>query len=195
MVNIIPHSNMENNIKINNYTKDLNYADSNYVAEKVERFLRKKLRRYWHIDSIVAVKNKNLQFAGVDKILKVSGQQPIRVEEKIRRITRNDILIELVADNNFYLKAHRGLGWGLKPYSTDLLLYFYEDSETGHIFSWVKFQKTLLNNLPIWYDLAKNNIKGFALKKAFNKGYYSINIVVPRTVFLKSYLKVGGIIL
>jgi len=195
MINIIPVEQKQSHKKINIYNQDMEYADSKKVAEKVERFLRLKLKKIWKIDSVVSVKEKKLQYAGVDRLITVSGQQPLRIEEKIRRITRGDILVELIADNNYYLKSHRGLGWGLKPYSTDLLLYFFEDTETGHIFSWIKFQKTLMDNLPKWYDLAKNNSKGFSLKKAYNKGYYSLNIVIPRTIFLKKYKKCGGIIL
>lgn len=182
-------------MKVNDYSKDMSYADSQEILEKTNRFLRSKLMIFFKIKNIVPVKDRTLQYSGVDKILNTMDGKIIRIEEKVRRITRNDILVELIADNNFYLKKPRGLGWGLKDYSTDLLLYYFEDSNTGWIFSWNKFQKTLLKNLPIWYNFAKNNQYGFSIKKAQNKGYYSINIVIPKEFFLNSYVKEGGAII
>jgi len=194
MSDIVPNGNSKG-IKINYYNNDMHYADSKEVSDKIEAFLRNKLKKYWQIKSTVQIKEKKLQFSGVDRLLMIPERQPIRVEEKVRRKTRGDILIELIADNNFYLKEHRGLGWGLKNYSTDILLYFFEDTETGHIFHWNKFQKALLANLPEWYDLAKSKRRGFSLRKAYNKNYYSLNIAIPRSVFLKAYIKEGGIVI
>jgi len=180
-------------MKINNYAEDLAYSDS--VSDKVNLFTRSKLSQFYNIDNIISVQEKHLQFAGVDKIVKTIDGKIIRIEEKIRRVTRNDILIELLANTDQYLKHPRGLGWGLKAYSTDILLYYFEDSNTGWFFHWAKFQKTLIKNLPVWFDLAKNNKNGFMFKYAYNKGYKSKNIVIPKNVFLNAYVNEGGVII
>jgi len=192
----LPGSLSDPGIQFNNYGDDMAYAESKMVSRKVEAFLRKKLSQFWHIEKILPVQVTNLQYSGVDRLMIIPNQQPVRVEEKIRRQTRNDILIELVADNRHYLKHPRGLGWGLKDYTTDLLLYFFEDTQTGYVFHWEKFQKTLLKNLPEWYRLAESpNKNGFSLNKAFNKGYYSLNIAIPSRVFTKAYSDMGGLVL
>jgi len=192
MSNILPPEAVK---KVNDYNQDMKYADSASVRGKLDRFMRSKLHKFWNIESIFPIKEKKLQFAGVDSIIKIHGQQPIRVEEKVRRLTRKDILVELIADNRYYLKGHRGLGWGLKNYTTDLLVYFFEDTQTGFIFHWEKFQKALIQNLPEWYDLAKKEQYGFSLKKAQNKKYYSLNIVIPQNAMLHAYKNAGGIII
>jgi len=182
-------------MKVNYYNKDMAYADSEEMKNKTNSFMRRKLNFFWTIEKITSVKTKKLQFLGADKIINVVGQAPLIVEEKIRRITRNDILIELIADDRYYLKAHRGTGWGLKEYSSDLLLYYFEDTDTGHIFSWKKFQKTLLKNLPIWYPLAQKRKFGYNLIRAKNVNYSSLNIAIPMKDFLEAYKKSGGIII
>ena len=181
------------NVKINDYKKDLNFADS--CSEQINQFIRQKLIKFFVIKDIITVKEAHLQFAGADKIVKTIDGKIIKIEEKIRRVTRNDILIELLADQDQYLKNINKIGWGLKNYSTDILLYYFADSNTGWFFHWSKFQKTLLKNLPNWYDLAKANKNGFMLKTAYNRNYKSLNIVIPKNVFLNAYIKEGGVII
>lgn len=180
-------------MKINDYKKDLEFA--NNASDKANNFIFEKLRRFYNISSILSVEEKQLQFNGVDKIIRTTDGKIIKLEEKIRRITRNDILVELIADTRYYLKKPRGLGWGLKPYTTNLLMYYFEDTDTGWIFSWEKFQKALLKNMPVWYDYAKNNQYGFSFKYAYNYNYKSMNIVIPNNAILNAYIEQGGSII
>jgi len=180
-------------MNINTYSEDNRYAESKELALKTNSFLHKKLSKYWKIESILPVTDKRLQKNGVDKLMFVNSQQPISIEEKIRRFTRNDILVELIGDHRYYLKKDFALGWGLRDYKTDLLLYYFEDTNTGYVFNWKKFQKAFLKNLPIWHDFAKKRLFGFSLHKAYNdRGYHSINIAIPKDRMIEAYIECGG---
>ena len=188
--------------KINYYGKDISYADSSEIFEKTSAFIRNKLQPIDMVKKILPVTDKKLQFEGVDKILILESGAIRRLEEKIRRISYNDILIEIIADNRyasydsstneFKCEAFRGEGWGMKTYQTDFLLYYFEDTNTGYLFSWQKFRKVLTEYLQYWYQQAEKNKNGFGLKIAHNKDYYSVNIAIPTHIFLSAYIYVGG---
>ena len=183
-------------MKVNDYSKDIAFAEDKDLSVKINSFIRKKLSGVGiSISNVVSVTDKNLQFQGVDKILTDTNFKRLKVEEKVRRNTKNDILIELISNNNEYLKSIKGIGWGLKDYNTDLLVYYFADTNTGYVFSWKKFQSALMKNLPQWYDIAKTRKRGFGLFKAQNKRYYSLNIAIPWKNFLKAYEEAGGTII
>ena len=163
--------------------------------EAANAFLIQKLSPFYKIERIRNVEEKQLQFAGIDKIVTTLNAGILRVEEKIRTITRKDILIELVSNDTKYLKAPNALGWGLRDYNTDILSYFFADSRTGYIYSYKKFKKTLYDNLFEWYKLAEKRQYGFGIFKAKNERYSSINIAVPINAFNSAYKQNGGIIL
>lgn len=188
--------------KINYYGKDISYADSAEVFQKTNDFIHKKLDSIDLVKKILPVTDKKLQFEGVDKVLVLESGAIRRLEEKIRRKTYNDILVEIVADNRyasynsqtneFKQEMHRGVGWGMKKYETDFLLYYFEDTDSGYLLSWKKVRQVLALNLQNWYQLAEKNKNGFGLKIAYNKDYHSINLAIPTQVFLNAYIAVGG---
>jgi hypothetical protein len=187
-------------MKIHKYSKSNRFSEDPQIMASSNKFIRKKLSKFYKVKEIVFVKDKTLQSQGVDKILTTFDSKIIRIEEKIRKVTRSDVLLELIGDNRRYLKEEIGLGWALRPYDTDLLLYYFVDSDSGILLSWKKFKVMLDKNLPKWYDLAKKEQKGFALKKAHNvetstgekRYYYSLNIVVPMEDLKNAYTEVGG---
>ncbi len=191
--------------KINYYGNDMQYADSQEIKMKADSLIREKLSFMGPIMRIDSIKDKNMQFAGIDKLILFSNGKTLKLEEKVRRKDYGDLLIEIIADNNFATYDHntnvfestqpRGIGWGMKDYSSDLLFYFIETESKGFIFSWKKFQAIFKGYLPIWYKLALEKKQGFSLKIAKNKGYDTINIAVPKNVFFNEYVKLGGRIL
>lgn len=191
--------------KINNYELDLKYADSDNIVKKANALIREKLSFMGPIIRIDSISDRQMQYAGIDKLILFSNGKTIRVEEKIRRNDYGDILIELIANNKFATYEHkennyqfthlRGVGWGMKQYSSDLLFYFIESENKGFLFSWKKFQAIFKAFLPYWYEFALNKEFGFSLKTAKNKDYDSINLVVPKHIFFEEYEKIGGKIL
>lgn len=191
--------------KINNYSNDMKYADSEEMKLKADNLIRQKLCFMGPIMRIDSIKDKTMQYAGIDKLILFSNGKTLKLEEKIRRIDYGDLLVEIIADNNFASYDYntnvfestkpRGVGWGMKDYSSDLLFYFIEKEEKGFIFSWKKFQAIFKGFLPIWYELALNKKEGFSLKVAKNKGYDTINIAIPKEAFFNEYIKIGGKIL
>lgn len=188
--------------KINYYSKDISYADSKEIFDKTSAFIRNKLMSIDMVKKILPVTDRQLQFEGVDKILILESGAIRRLEEKIRRKSYNDILIEIVADNRyasynsltneFKSEVFRGVGWGMKTYQTDFLLYYFEDTNSGYLFSWQKIRRLLNEYLQGWYQQAEKNKNGFGLKIAKNKEYSSINIAIPTHIFLNAYVSVGG---
>lgn len=191
--------------KINIYSDDINYADSKEVSEKANVLIRQKLSFMGVISRIDSIKDKEMQFAGIDKLILFSNGKTLKLEEKVRRKDYGDILIEIIANNNFASYDHitnefkytelKGVGWGMKNYSSDLLFYFIESENKGFMFSWKKFQAIFKGYLPIWYDLALQKKQGFAIRIAKNKTYDSINIAIPKKIFFEEYVKLGGKIL
>jgi len=188
--------------KINYYSSDMKYADSEEIFKKTSSYIFRKMAEINPILKINPVTNKKMQFEGVDKILTTRKNVFLKLEEKVRKKDWGDILIEIVADdryasycphtNQFNYSEMRGVGWGMKQYKTDLLLYYFEESDSGYLLSWKKFQEMFLNNIQSWYLLALANKDKFAIKNAQNKNYSSINIAIPKKEFEKAYIKVGG---
>jgi hypothetical protein len=202
-------------MKINNYSKDIKYADNKEILEKTNKLIFEKLSKKIPISEIIQVKDKKQQFLGIDKIIKTKENKFLKLEEKIRRKDWGDFLIEIIANNRFAtintntrtfsFSKKRGIGWGMKAktndYNTDILLYYFEESNTGYLFSWKKFSRIIDKNLFNWILLARENKFGFSLKKAYNydnykkEKFYSENITIPKKIFLEAYKLEGGEIL
>jgi len=195
-------------MKINHYNKDIQYADSKEIFEKTNYLIFQKLSSISPIVEITSVKSKQDQFNGIDKLLKTREGKILKLEEKIRKKDWGDFLIEIIADNRYgkidkknrkiSITKKKGLGWGFKDYSTDMILYFFEESNSGNLFSWKKFQKTFKENFLNWLELAEKNRNGFTLKKAWNfdqakkEKFFSLNIAIPKNIFFEAYIKNGG---
>ena len=186
----------------NDYSTDMAYADSKDLNRKTNKFIFLKMSKINPLVRIDQVSDLELQYAGIDKILHTRQNKFLKLEEKVRRVDWGDILVELIADdryanydlnnNKYTYSEKRGIGWGMKDYSSDLLLYFFEESQTGYLISWVKFKNMFRQMLPIWYRKAQNNEDNFAIKIAKNKKYNSINIAIPKKEFENYYIKFGG---
>jgi len=179
----------------NEYGKDIDYADSKSIVTNTNRHIRRHFAsKQLFITDINGIPktNKSVQFKGIDKIVMTAGGKIFKIEEKVRRRDYGDILVELYADNNFYLKAHRGTGWIMKDYSCDIIMFYYENTDRSIIFSWKMFQYIFKIKMSEWYDYAKNRQFGFSLKKAENTyrnggKYHSLNMVVPEKFFMETY--------
>lgn len=202
---------MEANTK-NNYILDMNYADSKEVFDLLNEFIIKKMADIDPIVSISAVPatNKELQRKGIDKIAQGFSDKLYKIEEKVRRKKYNDILFEIVADSRYGFydplmnslivtnseNKERAIGWALKDYECDLIVYYFADEKDGYIFSWKKMKYIIDKELPDWYILAeKGNVPGYSIRIAKNKDYNSINVAIPLNVFLKKYKEAGGFII
>jgi len=184
------------NEKVNTFGRSA--AIEKNASDKVNKYTLEKLSSLYPGYTISTCNDSIKQKLGVDKILS-NGEKSVYIEEKIRYRNYGDILIELIGDNRYYLKRRDALGWSLRDNMTDILVYYYQDTNTGYILSWKKFQRMVFRNLPIWFDYAKKNKNGFALKKTYNdyKGnqWYSLNLAIPLHVFENHYILEGGQIL
>lgn len=196
----------------NNYMRDMDYADSKPIYDKINDFIISKMASIDPIVSISAIPATNieLQRKGIDKLCQGFSGKIYKIEEKVRRKKYSDILFEIVADTRYgfydslqnclittnFENKERAVGWALKDYECDLLLYFFETENDGYLFSWKKMQKIIMEELPYWYEMAeREENNGFGIRVAKNKNYNSLNVSVPIEVFLKKYRNVGGIII
>lgn len=201
-----------NQVIKSNYIRDMEYADSKTIFDKLNDFIQLKMADIDPIVNISAIpaSNKILQREGIDKIAEGLSGKLYKIEEKVRRTKYKDILFEIVADTRYGFydpllnqlivtnqeHKERAVGWALKNYRCDLLLYFFETENDGYLFSWKKMKKIIENELPYWYDLAeKDERNGFDIRMAKNRDYNTLNISVPINVFIRKYKEIGGILI
>jgi len=114
------------------------------------------------------------QRGGVDRVLTMASGRTYTVDEKIRTADWSDILLEQWSD-----EARRVPGWVQKPLACDFIAYAYGPSGVCYLLPVVPLQRA-------WRQRGREWIKRYGVRRAYNPGYVSASVPVPRAELMQA---------
>lgn len=121
------------------------------------------------------------QRRGVDRLIYLANDRVIRIDEKKRRRTYSDILLEYTSVDEPYKP-----GWMELPLAIDFLAYAFMDTKRVHLFPWLLLRRS-------WLHYRDNWLQKYQTVTAQNKGYKTLSVAVPLFV-VQSSVKQASII-
>lgn len=91
--------------------------------------------------------NLALQMLGIDRRLHLSSGQVLSVDEKVRRVDYDDILLEFISVDTPPMKP----GWIRKNLAIDYLAYGFEQSKRCYLLPWHMLKKAWRENYQTWF--------------------------------------------
>lgn len=116
------------------------------------------------------------QQAGRDRAILLEDSSVLYIDEKARRKTRDDILIEVAHE---YRSGRVRQGWIHQPLGIDYLAYAFVPAETCYLLPFRLLQQTWQANKQAWWKAALRNEHGFRLALAQNRDYVTKSVAVP----------------
>lgn len=164
---------------INEFKKDFRYSN------KHDKF-------WWKIYSKMFDMNymfrspKELDMKGVDRVIVLSSGDLITIDEKIRRGSYDDFLLEYISD-----KEENTPGWIEKPLECDFIAYAFEEEETAYFFYWLELSKLWKKVGNAWIGNGKRGEFGFDIVEAKNYKdgkyiYTTISLAIPCQMLLRA---------
>lgn len=121
------------------------------------------------------------QEAGIDWSIILKSSKQIKVDEKIRYEDYGDILLEYVSNDKT-----GDLGWVAKPLLCDIIVYIVKPPN--------KMCKVFLLNVlqlqAAWMRYGEDWKIKYGIKRAENKGYWTLNVAVPVKELYQSMAKI-----
>jgi hypothetical protein len=181
---------------LNAFRADLAYGNDSTDEAFWGRFYRSVFPTLTGISGIE--QDLALQRLGIDRKITLP-EQVVYVDEKKRRGTWPDILLEVVSNDNYARNDPRRKGWILKDLAIDYLAYAFMDTGTVHLFPWLLLQRAFRVNMASWREYMLQERGGFRRVIARNHThdgiflYNTISMAVPTAVLLASLSEVSYI--
>ena len=107
------------------------------------------------------------QRRGVDRLIYLSNDRVLRIDEKKRATEYNDILLEYVS-----VDTTGAPGWIEKDLAIDYLAYAFMQSQRVYLFDWLMLRRSWLRYKSEWLEKYK-------IPPAKNNGYNTLSVAVP----------------
>lgn len=125
--------------------------------------------------SAVSVRNDGwAQRGGIDRVITLASGKTVTVDEKVRRKSYGDILLE-----QWSSLERRVPGWMQKDLACDFIAYAFVPDERCYLFPFLQLRRAWLESGQDWIRSARNGESGFAVIDAKNQGYTTRSIAVP----------------
>ena len=112
------------------------------------------------------------QRGGIDRILTLECGRTYTVDEKVRMENWPDVLLEQWSD-----EARHVPGWIQKPLACDFIAYAYAPSGVCYLLPVAPLQRA-------WRQRGRTWVERYGTRRAFNPGYVSVGVPVPRLVLM-----------
>jgi hypothetical protein len=107
------------------------------------------------------------QRLGIDRLVHLSSGRTLRIDEKVRRVVYEDILIEYLSND-----VTGAPGWIEKELQIDYLAYAFLPTETVYLLPWDLLRRAWRRNKNNWLNKYKTI-------RAQNPGYVTLSVAVP----------------
>lgn len=150
---------------VHDFRKELAYSD----AASDEAFWLAVYQKAFPemIGCIQCNHNGEGQKSGIDRVIQLSNGKTIYIDEKKRRETYDDILLEYLSNDVKNIP-----GWIEKPMQIDYLAYAFMDTRKVYIFPWDILRRA-------WIEFKSDWMKVYPKKWAQNNGYKTWSLAVP----------------
>ena len=111
--------------------------------------------------------NNEAQHQGIDRIVLLANGRVLKIDEKKRRETRKDILLEYVS-----VDTTGALGWIEKDLPIDYLAYAFMDRKRVYLWDWCMLRRA-------WIAYKADWLSRYKIPPAQNNGYKTLSVAVP----------------
>lgn len=114
------------------------------------------------------------QRMGIDRLILLANGRVLRIDEKKRYVTRDDVLLEYLSND-----ATGAPGWIEKDLVIDYLAYAFMPSRRVYLFDWCLLRRAWSHYRETWK-------KQYSIPPAQNKGYRTHSVAVPVDVLTRA---------
>lgn len=150
---------------MNEFATDLAYSEAMSSDEFWEAIYRKAFPDM--VGQLPVTGDNQAQRLGIDRLIVLASGRVLRVDEKKRRMVRNDILLEVVS-----VDTKNAPGWIEKDLAIDYLAYAFMPTKTCYLFPWDFLRSAWLRHGRDWRA-------AYGTVAAQNPGYRTISVPVP----------------
>lgn len=125
--------------------------------------------------------NSQAQRLGIDRVITLNSGKTLYVDEKKRRQSWGDILLEYISAD-----TTGAPGWIEKPLQIDYLAYAFMDVRRAYLFPWQMLRRVWLHYKDVW-------LGSYKIVPAQNRNYTTYSVAVPINELLAA-VKNAGII-
>lgn len=120
-------------------------------------------------------RDNGAQRSGVDRLIVLRSTKVLRIDEKVRKETRDDILLEYLSNDRTGAP-----GWIEKDLTIDYLAYAMLPALRCYLFPWQMLRRAWLFHKERWLDMGRRRVAGFSCPPpARNRGYSTHSVCVP----------------
>lgn len=156
------------------------FADSLALSAQYgpDRWLPIYRRAFPTLMSAVAVEHDGwAQRGGIDRLLTLACGRTFTVDEKIRMEDWPDVLLERWSD-----ESRKVAGWVQKPLAADFIAYAHAPAATCVLLPVPALQRAWRQHGRQWIGL-------YGQRRAYNQGYASVSVPVPRGVLMQAIVE------
>lgn len=117
------------------------------------------------------------QRQGVDRLLFLSNNMTLRIDEKKRNVTYPDILLEYIS-----VDTTGAPGWMDKDLAIDYLAYAFIPTKQCYLYPWPLLRRAWIRYRDEWIAKGKRKQEGFRIVPGKNRNYTTWSVVVPIVV-------------
>jgi len=133
------------------------------------------------VNSMLCSGDTAAQRKGVDRLVYLSNDKILRIDEKKRMEVWPDILLEYVS-----VDKTGALGWMNKTLVIDYLAYAFIPSKKCYLFDWQLLRRAWLNYGAEWKRKGEAREDKFRIVEAKNTNYSTWSVAVPIFVVMKA---------
>ena len=157
--------------KINDFAEDLKFSE-----EASEEGFWQAIYQTAFPDMVGSIhcKGDNQgQRLGIDRLIYLKSGKVLFIDEKKRRVVRDDILLEYLSND-----STNAPGWMEKDLQIDYLAYAFMPIKRCYLFPWQMLRR-------VWLKYREEWEKEFSIPPAQNKGYRTHSVAIPINLLKK----------
>ena len=163
---------------VNDFDEDLQYGAQ--IAD--EPFWQEFYKKAFPGLLFAQMTNKNCQGQqlGIDRVIYLDSGKVLFIDEKKRRESYPDILLEYQSNGDFKK------GWMHKQLLIDYIAYAVMPDKKVFLFDWHSLRSAWFKYRDEWMELAKVRKDGFRVVEAINKYYSTFSLAIPTKILLEA---------
>ncbi len=159
---------------MNHFNADLQFGNQASHAAFWDEIYRKAFPDM--VGSVVVNQDCPGQRIGIDRVIQLRSGKTLKVDEKKRRGTYSDILLEYMSND-----TTRAPGWMAKEgLQIDYLAYAFMPKNTAYLFPWLTLRRVWLHDGARWIRWAKEGSRPDIVQHvvAPNRTYQTLSVAV-----------------
>jgi len=168
--------------KINDFKKDLAYSCEKSSEVFWDSFYHKAFPDMLFAREVPD--NCQGQKFGIDRVVYLRSGKTIFIDEKKRRKSYGDILLEYKSNSN----AAVNNGWMNKDLLIDYIAYAFIPDKKVYLLDWCNLKRVWFENGSKWFKNALSGVDGFKHVKAQNASYKTLSIAVPIKILINKLM-------